>query len=619
MERRQLEYFLAVVEHGGFTNAARVLYVSQPSLSHAVAALEAELGGALFHRLPHGTTPTAAGEALIVPARQVARDLSTAAATVREVLGLSGGRLDIVAQTTFAVDPLARLLGEFLRSHPNVTVQVTDPEQGTQVGQLVRSGDCELGLVNAAVPCAELESVLLAEQTLHLVLPPGHGWQRAVGLAELAELRFVATPQGTATRGVLDDALQQAGLAPTIAVETTHRAMIVPLVLEGAGAALLPKSMAENARVKGAVVVTTEPELGYRARTGVATRAAFACRREIRRTGPLRPHPPTITTTLSPHRTLAWDLSNSGLGPTRKPIPRRALACNCDQTQQSRALPVGVVCAPLRLRRRNRMSFAAESPRWLVSAGRIDEAAQVVEYTLGIPVTAAELSELAPEPGATRGSSTALFRGVYLRRTVFVVTFFTCAIIPLFALLTFGPKLLEALGFGSGNLSNLGTAIINLVFAIGCLLAMRLPESVGRRKTIVWSFALMVLPLLALGAWSHAPAAFVVAFFCLYALFCGGPGILECGYPNELFPTRIRAAAVGVAVALTRFAAATGTFLVLLSLSGLGTSATMYIGAGITFMGFLVCLGLAEDTGGLPALSDDPSKLGRVHARTVLS
>src|SRR5689334_24063394 len=54
MERRQLEYFLAVVEHGGFTNAARAMYVAQPSLSHAIAALEAELGGALFHRLPHG-------------------------------------------------------------------------------------------------------------------------------------------------------------------------------------------------------------------------------------------------------------------------------------------------------------------------------------------------------------------------------------------------------------------------------------------------------------------------------------------------------------------------------------------------------------------------------------
>jgi len=43
----------------------------------------------------------------------------------------------------------------------------------------------------------------------------------------------------------------------------------------------------------------------------------------------------------------------------------------------------------------------------------------------------------------------------------------------------------------------------------------------------------MVLPLLALGIWAHAPAAFAVVCFCLYALFSGGPGILEWGYPTS--------------------------------------------------------------------------------------
>ena len=92
MERRQLEYFIAVVEHGGFTAAALALHVAQPSLSHAIRALEREFGGSLFHRLPHGVVLTAAGEALVRPAQQVLRDLSTAGSLVREVLGLEGGR-----------------------------------------------------------------------------------------------------------------------------------------------------------------------------------------------------------------------------------------------------------------------------------------------------------------------------------------------------------------------------------------------------------------------------------------------------------------------------------------------------------------------------------------------
>ncbi|MGH3437790.1 MAG: LysR family transcriptional regulator [Sciscionella sp.] len=268
MERRQLEYFLAVVEHAGFTNAARVLQVAQPSLSHAIAALEADVGGLLFHRLPHGAALTAAGVALVEPARQVTRDLVTATASVREVLGLSGGRLDIVAQTMLAVDPLAAMLGQFLSRHPKVALRVSDPERGSDVDRIVRTGQCELGLVSSSAPASELDGVDLAEQELRLVFPPERSPRplRAVSLQELAKLSFVATPEGTAARDILEDTVRKLGARPTVAVETAHRAMIVPLVLTGAGVSLLPTSMAEDAEAKGASVRSTRPALRYQGR-----------------------------------------------------------------------------------------------------------------------------------------------------------------------------------------------------------------------------------------------------------------------------------------------------------------------------------------------------------------
>jgi DNA-binding transcriptional LysR family regulator len=195
---------------------------------------------------------------------------------VREVLGLSGGRLDIVAQTTLAVDPLAAMVGRFARQHPKVGIRVTDPERGSEVGHLVRTGQCELGLVNAAVPTPELDGIDLAEQQLVLVLPPrrpeseppprpGSG-SGPVRLADLAALRLVATPDGTEIRDVLAAALLEVGLTLDVAVETAHRAMIVPLVLAGAGASLLPRPMAEDAAGKGALLCATEPALSYRGR-----------------------------------------------------------------------------------------------------------------------------------------------------------------------------------------------------------------------------------------------------------------------------------------------------------------------------------------------------------------
>ncbi|MGW2521521.1 LysR family transcriptional regulator [Streptomyces sp. NPDC001617] len=263
MERRQLEYFIAVVEHGGFTAAALALHVAQPSLSHAIRALEREFGGSLFHRLPHGVVLTAAGEALVRPAQQVLRDLSTAGSLVREVLGLEGGRLDIVSQTTLSVDPLAGLLGRFHRAHPKVSVRVVDPERGADVAVMVAAGRCELGLVDASVPTGDLSGIDLPAQEMHVVLPPDHPHPPGPTITsrELAALDLIVTPPGTETRVAVDDVCTALGVAPRIVVETAHRAMIVPLVLAGVGASLLPASMARDAEIRGARMVSNRPRL----------------------------------------------------------------------------------------------------------------------------------------------------------------------------------------------------------------------------------------------------------------------------------------------------------------------------------------------------------------------
>ncbi len=261
MERRQIEYFLAVLDHGGFTNAARKLHIAQPSLSHAIRTLEKELGGPLFHRLPHGVVLTAAGEALAGPARQIMRDLTTAHSSVREVLGLTGGTLDIVSQTTLAVDPLAVLLGAFRTAHPRVLVRVIAPETSSDVVECVRTGRSEVGLMEAGADPRGLSVTELAHQELLAVLPSGSIRPDPLPLSELAALDLITTPRGTATRRIVEDALRGLGIEPRVVVETEHRAMIVPLVLAGAGAALLPRSMAEGAERQGAVIAAIEPRL----------------------------------------------------------------------------------------------------------------------------------------------------------------------------------------------------------------------------------------------------------------------------------------------------------------------------------------------------------------------
>jgi DNA-binding transcriptional LysR family regulator len=266
MDRRHLEYFLAVAAHGSFTSAAAALRVAQPSLSLAIRSIEREVGAVLFHRLSRGVTLTAAGDALLRPAQQVLRDFAAARAAVQMVSDVAAGRLDIVAQTTLAVHPLADLVGAFRQAHPGVAIAIEDPEHAAAVAEMVRTGVSEFGLTDFSMPVGDLQTYELPEQQMLVVLPADTDVETGTPLTieQVAELDLIVTPQGTASRALLEFTLAGAGMPARIAVETPHRAAIVPLVLAGAGATLLPRPMAEDAARQGARVAPIDPPVRRR-------------------------------------------------------------------------------------------------------------------------------------------------------------------------------------------------------------------------------------------------------------------------------------------------------------------------------------------------------------------
>lgn len=288
MDLRQMQYVVAVADHRSFTGAARSLGVSQPSLSQAVRVLEAELGVELFHRTTRSVRPSAAGEALLGPARQALRDAATARAAVADVVGLAAGRLDVVCLPTLAVHPTAALIGAFRRAHPGVAVRVIEPEDADEVAEQVRQGSSEIGLAelpldSAGVPPTELATDVLEHQEFVALAPTALADElpaQRLRVAVLARQPLITTPPGTSTRRQLDDALAGAGVTATIAVETDHRESIAPLVQAGAGVALLPRHLAEAAAGADVVVRELTPpirrDIGLVHRSGSLSPAAAA-------------------------------------------------------------------------------------------------------------------------------------------------------------------------------------------------------------------------------------------------------------------------------------------------------------------------------------------------------
>ncbi len=225
--------------------------------------LEAELGVALFARSGRQVRLTPAGTALLEPARQVLRDLETGEAAVGAVAGLKAGSVTLASLPTLAADPVAPLVGAFRRRYPGVRIDLAAPEDTSELFDLVVAGTCELGVTDAHDIPGALQSHSLGRQSLVLILPPGsdHEEGAPLDLSFLEDMPFVVAPPGTSTFRLLQEGFAAVQRTPAVAVVTAQRDAILPLVIAGAGAALVPESVARTASGLGAITARPEPPI----------------------------------------------------------------------------------------------------------------------------------------------------------------------------------------------------------------------------------------------------------------------------------------------------------------------------------------------------------------------
>lgn len=245
-----------------------------------------------------------------------------------------------------------------------------------------------------------------------------------------------------------------------------------------------------------------------------------------------------------------------------------------------------------------------ESPRWLLRKGRVEECDQMMIKLFGERVVFEE-----EPPKETRFSQ--LFTRRHFPFVLFIAAIWTCQVIPMFAIYTFGPQIVGLLGLEQGRSATLGNMIISLFFMLGCIPAMFWLDSIGRRPLLIGSFAMMTLALAALGFFPGLGIGLVVMMFAIYAFFSGGPGILQWLYPNELFPTDIRASAVGVIMSLSRIGTIVSVWGLPIFIANHGISNVMLIGAAISLVGLLISMVFAPETRGLNLMQTGSLSLRR--------
>lgn len=243
-----------------------------------------------------------------------------------------------------------------------------------------------------------------------------------------------------------------------------------------------------------------------------------------------------------------------------------------------------------------------ESPRWLISVGRKEEAVAIASHYME-PDEQEDLLKPAVEGQTGFGR---LFSRDYAKATFFVSIYWVCCVTPYFAIGTFAPSVLEHLGLKDGLTGGLALNVVAWFATIFCVYTV---ERFGRRKMAMIPLYISAISLGIIGLFPGAAAAIAVVCLLVFSFAIAISNTLTSIFPPEVFPTELRGTGVGLAAAVSRVGAAAGTFVLPAAITSIGTSGTMIVGAAICLLGGIITQILAPETTG-KQLSETGSRSG---------
>jgi LysR family transcriptional regulator, low CO2-responsive transcriptional regulator len=236
----QLRAFIAVVQHGGFTAAARALSTSQTTITSQIQTLEQEHGVELFHRRGRRVELSAVGLNFLPLARQICGLEADAVSLLRDSGALRHGSLKIGAVSPFHV---TEMIEAYHVMHPKMQISVTLGNSEAVLRHLDEYA-CDVGVVALAFADERYCMRPYARYPVIAFVHASHPFARrgSITLAELAAEPLLMREPGSTTRKALEDALQEIGARPRIAMEIGSREALREAVARGLGVSTVSKS-----------------------------------------------------------------------------------------------------------------------------------------------------------------------------------------------------------------------------------------------------------------------------------------------------------------------------------------------------------------------------------------
>ncbi len=261
---RQLEAFRAVAETGSITKAAEALGVSQPAVSRLISDFSASLDLELFQRRRGILEPTSDSRHLLAEVRRILDGLDHLEDLRRDLKERTGGHMRIACLPGFATSHLPRVLVEFLRDRPGVTVSL-EPDRPERILEWIIGEQYDCGITDgfSGHPATESRDIFIRSVC---ILPEGHALaaKDSITPADLAPEKMIHARRDSSFYRHLARAFSSHNVEINSLVEVRQFTTACTMVQQGLGASVVSALDAEGFRSSGLVIRPFEPEIHHR-------------------------------------------------------------------------------------------------------------------------------------------------------------------------------------------------------------------------------------------------------------------------------------------------------------------------------------------------------------------
>ncbi|SHK99842.1 DNA-binding transcriptional regulator, LysR family [Selenomonas ruminantium] len=251
MEFRQLEYFCEISKLRNFTRTAESLHVSQPSVTKAIKALEAELGLTLIDRSQKQVHLTEEGKAFLFHAQRIMKAANIALKDMEHY------RRDKRETIHFGIPPMVEaylfpdLFTEFKQVFTNVNFDVQEFSDSEEVRKRIDQGELDFGIVLGKPGNVAENELMIMLDSMSICLPAKHSLvnKKEILFSDLQNEKFIMQHPNTYQYREVYEHCRKAGFAPKITLCTAQIKTIKQLVANGMGISILPNFVTRTEKI----------------------------------------------------------------------------------------------------------------------------------------------------------------------------------------------------------------------------------------------------------------------------------------------------------------------------------------------------------------------------------